>query len=383
MIPEAERPFAELPAGLVEELLEQSGTLSHRVGEELRALRAARQERRQALRESGLLQREGDLPAVPVPTTCGVDGAYAVERLIATDLVAAVAVAVEGLTPPSETRHWPEPRHRAYMQTERHEEETGALARAVMIGMELELAVQAPHDVVFLDGSLTTPLIYFNQAMNRAREAPDLRLTEFLVKHMEGYLLAYRDVLKAQRTDRAWIGVPKYSVRREIGRQFGWPERLDDRALLTGLLEPGEFTAPRPLEPPRQPWHLQLELLPDRIRPGAEKLRDEILSLLNEIQVAYYRPRAWLPAVRLEMSRSIAGNMARLASVIQALRAQCSAPGMLEPYPLYLADRMVKHLSRAIPALRQVMSQQLAETWAGDVDDIFLNLHGYRTEGGR
>jgi hypothetical protein len=29
------------------------------------------------------------------------------------------------------------------------------------------------------------------------------------------------------------------------------------------------------------------------------------------------------------------------------------------------------------------MSQQLAETWAGDVDDIFLNLHGYRTEGGR
>jgi hypothetical protein len=56
MIPEAERPFAELPAGLVEELLERSGTLSHRVGEELRALRAARQERRQALRESGLLQ---------------------------------------------------------------------------------------------------------------------------------------------------------------------------------------------------------------------------------------------------------------------------------------------------------------------------------------
>jgi hypothetical protein len=154
MIPEAERPFAELPAGLVEELLERSGTLSHRVGEELRALRAARQERRQALRESGLLQREGDLPEVPIPTTCGVDGAYAVERLIAMDLVAAVAVAVEGLTPPSEARHWPEPQRRVHVKDERHEEETGTLARAVMIGMELELAVQAPHDVVFLDGSL-------------------------------------------------------------------------------------------------------------------------------------------------------------------------------------------------------------------------------------
>jgi hypothetical protein len=177
--------------------------------------------------------------------------------------------------------------------------------------------------------------------------------------------------------------VPKYSVRREIGRRLGWPERLDDRALLTGLLEPGEFTAPRPLEPPRQPWHLQLELLPDPIRPGVEKLRDEILSLLNEIQVAYYRPRAWLPAIRLEMSSSIAGNKARLASVIQALRSQSAAPGILEPYPIYLADRMVKHLGRAIPALRQVMTQQLAETWTGDVDEIFLNLHGYRTESGR
>jgi len=383
MIPEAERPFAELPAGLVEELLEQSGTLSHRVGEELRALRAAHQERRQALRESGLLQREGDLPAVPVPTTCGVDGAYAVERLIATDLVAAVAVAVEGLTPPSETRHWPEPRHRAYVQMERHEEETGALARAVMIGMELELAVQAPHDVVFLDGSFTTPLIYFNQAMNRAREAPDLHLTGFLLEHMEVYLLAYRDILRAERTDRAWVAVPKYSVRREIGRQLGWPDRIDDRALLTGLLEPGEFTTPHTLEPPRQPWHLQLDPLPDRIRSDVERLRAEILRLLGEVQVAYYRPRAWLPAVRLEMSSSIAGNRAQLASVVQALRFQCGAPGMLEPYPLYLADRMVKHLSRAVPALRQVMSQKLAETWAGDVDEIFLNLHGYRTESGR
>jgi hypothetical protein len=383
MIPEAERPFAELPAGLVEELLGQSDALSQHVGKELQALRAARQERRQALRESGLLQREGDLPAVSVPTTCGVDGAYAVERLIATDLIAAVAVAVEGLTPPSETRHWPEPRHRAYMQTERHEEETGTLARAVMIGMELELAVQAPHDAVFLDGSLTTPLIYFNQAMNRAREAPDLRLTGFLLEHMEAYLLAYRDILWAQRTDRVWVAVPKYSVRREIGRQLGWPDRLDDRALLTGLLEPGEFTAPRTLEPPRQPWHLQLNPLPAHIRSHLEKLRAEILRLLDEVQVAYYRPRAWLPAIRMEMSGPIAGNRARLASLIQALRFQCGTPGMLEPYPLYLADRMVKHLGRAIPALRQVMSQQLAETWAGDVDEIFLNLHGYRTESGR
>lgn len=383
MLEERERPFAELPAGLVEELLRGSGELSRRIGAELDALRAARRERRESLERSGLLRREGDLPAVPIPTTCGVDGACAVERLIAADLVAAVAVAVEGLTPPSETRYWPEPRHRAYVEIERHEEETGTLARAVMMGMELVLAAQAPHDVIFLDGSLTTPLIYFNQAMNRAREAPDLHLTAFLLEHMEDYLLAYRDVLRAQRTDRAWVAVPKYSVRREIGRQLGWPESMDDRAMLTGLLEPGEFTAPRPLEPPRQPWHIQLSPLPERVRTRAEPLRDEIIELLGEVWVAYYRPRAWLPAIRLELSRPVAESAARLASVIQALHFQCSAPGMLEPYPLYLADRMVKHLGRAIPSLRQVISQRLAETWEGTIDEIFLSLHGYRTESGR
>ena len=90
-----------------------------------------------------------------------------------------------------------------------------------------------------------------------------------------------------------------------------------------------------------------------------------------------------MPAFRLEMSRSVAENPARLATVIQALRFQCSAPGMLEPYPLYLADRMVKQLGRAVPTLRQVTSQRLAETYRGDIGDIFLNLHGYRTESGR
>lgn len=380
---ENERPFAELPASLVEEMLGRTESLSQRMQADFERLRAERRQRRQALEKSGLLRREGELPAVSVPTTCGVDGAYALERLVATDLVAAAAVAVEGLTPPLEPRFWPEPRHRVYVDAEAHEEETGTLARAVMMGMELELAIQAPHDVVFLDGSLTTPLIYFNQALNRAIQAPNLRLTAHLRDHTLDYLKAYHTVLQARRTDKAWVAVPKYSVRREIGKRFNWSKEMDDRAMLTNLLEPGEFTDPQRLEPPRQPWHINLDLLPEEIRRQAETLRDEILHLLQEVRVVYYRPRAWLPALRLEMSRAVAENSARLAMVIQALRFQCSAPGMLEPYPLYLADRMVKHLGRAVPALRQVTSQRLAETYSGDIGDVFLNLHGYRTEGGR
>lgn len=378
-----ERPFAELPAALVEELLSHSSRLSEQIGDDLQKIRQKRQEIRESMERSGLLRREGDLPAVTPPTTCGIDGAYAVERLIAKDLVAVVAVAVEGLTPPSETRFWPEPRYRAYTTTEGHEEEIGTIARGVMIGMELELAVQAPHEVVFLDGSLTTPLIYFNQALNRAKEVPDLALKGCFLEQIEKYLQAYWNILRAGRTDRAWVAVPKYSVRREIGQRLGWPRRIDDRAMLTNVLEPGEYTAPQPLEAPQQPWHLTLDPLYEQNRQEAERLRSDIVQLLNEIRVTYYRPRSWLPALRLEMSRSVAETPARLASVIQALHYQCSAPGMLEPYPLYLADRMVKHLGRVMPTLRQVTSQWLAKAYSGDLNDIFLNLHSYRTESGR
>jgi len=380
---EMEHPFAELPAALVEEMLSRTEPLSRRMQADFERLQAERLQRRQALEESGVLHRDRELPTgTLVPTTCGVDGAYALERLVATDFVAAAAVAVEGLTPPSETRFWPEPRHKLYVDTEAHHEETGTLARAVMMGMELELAVQAPHDVVFLDGSLTTPLIYFNQAVNRALQAPDLHLTAHLREQLLGYLQAYQAVLRGRRTDKAWVAVPKYSVRREIGKEFGWPERMDDRAMLTNLLEPGEFTEPRQLDSPQQPWHLNLDLLSGEALKEAEVLRNEIISLLEEVRIAYYRPSAWLPALRLEMSRAVAENPARLAMVIEALRFQSSTPGMLEPYPLYLADRVVKHLGRAVPALRQVTGQRLAEVYSGDIGDIFLNLHGYRTESG-
>ncbi len=379
---EKEHPFVELPAALVKEMVAQTESLSQQIQTDLKELQTKRQMYRDKLEKSGILQHERDLPVVQIPTTCGVDGAYALERMVATDLVVAAAVAIEGLTPPSETRFWPEPRHQVYVGTERHSEDSSTLARAVMIGMELKLASHAPHDVVFLDGSLTTPLIYFNQAINRAVQSPHLHLSQHLRKHIVGYLRAYHAILLSSRTDKAWVAVPKYTVRREISSQLGWSHEMDDRAILTNLLRPGEITHPLPLEQPSQQWHMNLDILPRKDRKQAEMLRDEIINLLQGVHVVYVRPRAWLPALRLEMSRTVSENKARLAMIIQALYFQCGAPGILEPFPLYMADRMVKYLGRALPALRQVTSQRLAETYSGDTGDIFLNLHGYRTESG-
>jgi hypothetical protein len=378
-----DRPFADLPAALVEEVLERTEDIGWTLLDSFREMRDQRTAWRKGLEAAGLLQRESDLEYVPIPTTCGVDGSYAVERLLATDLVAAAAVAVEGLTPPSETRYWPEPRHQVTVQTEPHDAETGTIARAVMMGMELELAAKAPHGVVFLDGSLTTPLIHFNQALNKATEAQHLQVTVHLREQITEHLAAYQTILASHRSDRCWVAAPKYTTRREIGKQLGWPETHDDRGLLSNILSPGEFTQPQSLQPPNQTWHLNLAPILSNDYAEAEHLKKTIISLLGEIRMLYYRPHPWLPALRLEMSRAIAQTPARLAAVIHAVRHQCAAAAVMEPYPLYMADRMVKHLARAVPTFRQVTSQRIAEVYDGSIDDVFLGLHGYRTESGR
>jgi len=377
-----DRPFADLPAALVQEVLDRTEGISQALLADFEQNRVRRDEWRQRMTQAGLLRHESDLSYVPIPTTCGVDGSYAIERLLAADLVAAAAVAVEGLTPPSETRHWREPRHDVFVEREAHDPDTGTIARAIMMGKELTLAARAPHEVVFIDGSLTTPLIYFNQALNQLRESQHLQVGTFLIGHVKGYLEAYREVLASSRSDRCWVAAPKYTTRREVGERAGWPEAYDDRGMLTTILAPGEFTQPLALQQPAQPWHLNLGQVRDEDREGSAGLASEIYRLLGEIHVLHYRPYPWLPALRLETGRTVAQTAGRLASVIHAVKHQCGAASMMEPYPLYMADRMVKHLWRALPTFRQVTSQRIAETYQGDIGEVYFSLHGYRTDSG-
>src|SRR5438445_11253794 len=146
-------PFADLPSALVDEVLQRTDAVGLHLLKSFEHVRTERANLRGNLSKSGLLCRDGDIEYPPIPSTCGIDGSYAVERLLTTDLAAAAAVAVEGLTPPSETRFWEQPRHQVIVEAETHDEATSSILRGVMITMELTLAAKAPHAVVFLDGS--------------------------------------------------------------------------------------------------------------------------------------------------------------------------------------------------------------------------------------
>jgi hypothetical protein len=381
-------PFADLPAALVEEVLDQTSAVAEKLLESFTRIRADRDSLRKQLIDSGLVVLESSLGYPPLPTTCATDGSYAIERLLTTDLAAAAAVAVEGLTPPSEKRHWDLPHHRTFVAAEPHLEDTATVLRAVMLGEELRLVTSAPHDLVMFDGTLTLPIIYFNQALNKAPDTQSLHCAREFLDHCIDYLGAYLVMLRSERSDKQYVALPKYSTRREIGSEVGWDAAHDDRGMLTLLLNPGELTRPRLLEQPRDhegniTWHVNTGRLPQSVKRRAGELADEIVSALGVVRIFYYKPHDWLPALRVEVSESIASNNHRLATVVQGLKHQCATPSMLEPYPIYLADRTAKALARAIPAFRQVTTQRISERYHGDIGEVFFAMHGYRTESGR
>ena len=381
-------PFADLPAALVEEVLDQTSAVSTELLASFHKVRSDREALRTALDRSGLVITESSLGYPPPPTTCAGDGSYAIERLLTTDLAAAAAVAVEGLTPPSEKRHWELPHHKSFVAAEPHYEDTPTVLRAVMLGEELRLVTDAPHDLVMLDGTLTLPIIYFNQALNKAPETTQLHCARELLDQCLTYLEAYLTILRSERSDKHFVALPKYSTRREIGREIGWPKSYDDRGMLTMLLNPGELTKPRPFEHPLDSdgnvnWHINTRLLPDDVKSKAAELADDIVASLGNARVFYYKPQPWLPALRIEIAASIASNTYRLATVVQGIKHQTATPSMLEPYPIYLADRTVKALARAIPAFRQVTTQRISERYEGDIGEVFFAMHGYRSETGR
>jgi hypothetical protein len=379
---QAPSPFLDLPAALVEEVMQRTGKVGHELLQSFEHVRSERKTLRAKLRESGRLARDAELEYPPIPTSCAVDGSYAVERLLTTDLAAAAAVAVEGLTPPSERRYWEQPRHQVTIEAETHSEATNSILRGVMMTMELSLATKAPHDVVFLDGSITTPVIYLNQSLIQARGAPTLKLSAHLRQEAKAAMAAYLEILQSKRADKCWAFCPKYTTNREIGKAMNWPETYDDRGLLTMLLEAGEFTKPVCLQSPESEWHINTEAITEEHRQEARELEEKIAVVLKNVVVIYYKPHVWMPALRLEINQAVASNQSRLAMLLHGVKHQCGTASILELFPLYMADRMVKSLARAVPAFRQATTQQVAELYAGDLDEIFYGMHGFRTEAG-
>lgn len=365
----SENLFGDLPDALVKELLEVTLPVAKSIHARIQQLQAHREELRRQARNAGIVCRKADLDVPPEPSVVGIDGSYQIHRLTALDLCAAAAVAVEGTTKEAR-RYWPEPHHRIWVDGVPHQGQPTGVLRGLMVGMELELAAESPHDLVLLDGSFASLIIYINQGVSQLDQVAQHLASVLRERWESGSLFnALLSLLQSPRT----VAIPKFTSHNELISKVGLtaPENPDGKTLATLILEPGEYTKPLPLDHPPSPYHLP--------EPAD---RDRLNRAMRDLQVIYFRPYGWTAAVRLEVPGAIARSNSRLAIVLEGIQRQFFSPAVREPYPLFLADRMVKSLGAGINVAEQVVAQQTAGD-SVDVETTLLFLQNYRTESGR
>lgn len=369
--------FADLPDALVRDLLAKAMPVAESVSGNLKALRDARARLLEEAKRHNLVCRKADLDVTREPSVVGVDGSYQVHRLTALDLCAAAAVAVEG-TSKEATRHWPEPYHSMWVDGLPHCIDTVGVLRGMMVSMEMSLASQAPHDLVLLDGSFSSLIIYLNQALTKIDACAKGLADEFLNRWNGGLFSQLKALLRSDRT----VAMPKFTSRNELlrGDVLKPPVLVDGKTLATMILNPGEYTKPLLIYDDRDPASQQVDHLPEKYCPKKEM--DELVKELKSLQVIYFRPYGWLPALRMELPSSIAVANTKLSMVLEGVMRQFFSPAVIEPYPLFLADRMVKSLGSGVAVIEQAVAQHVAGD-SPDAENTLLFLQNYRTEGGR
>jgi hypothetical protein len=368
--------FADLPDALVRDLLAKALPVAAGVSDSLSRLSGARTGLRDAAAKGSLIRRKADLDVTREPSIVGVDGSYQLHRLTAVDLCAAAAVAVEGSVREAK-RYWPEPYHRMWVEGLPHSKNSTNTLRGLMISMELDLAHEAPHDVILLDGSFIILLIYLNQGLTSVGEAPLALRDEFLRRWVDEKVLErFLDILNSDRA----VAVPKYSGRNELRSVLnldGLPP-ADGKTLATLLLQPDEYTQPLAIYrfgTEEDEYHLPSQY-------ANEKEQEKMNAMLAAMRVVFYKPYGWTPAVRLEIASAVANSPNKLAMVLEGVKRQFFSPAVTEPYPLFLADRMVKSLGAGVNVVEQTVTQHAVDV-VTDTETVMLLLQSYRTEGGR
>ena len=365
--------FGNLPDVMVQALLERSSEVSCALRKRVDELAKQQGElRERALAEDVIQKLPEHVPDAEGKTVVAVDGSYAIERMAGTDVYAAAAVRVSGYGAEVE----PKPEK---CKVSMHEVEGlthGArINQALMVLHECQLILQSPADLVLVDGTIFTMILNVAIGLVEAKDKPD-PLSSALESHWYGEgcdARGLRDAIPSLLISQRIASIPKRSTATNEFERI--PNMFNgDFAYMPGIatanliLDAGEYS--KPLPTPRS-------LGSDA--PMTCQYRADLNVHLNALQVVYFRPRDWSPAYRIELSPRVADDQHLLERQLALIREQCVNPAMREPFPVYLADRFVRSLSKGVDAVQEAVRGQVA-TQSGNVDLAFKILSPGRTE---
>jgi hypothetical protein len=134
-----------------------------------------------------------------------------------------------------------------------------------------------------------------------------------------------------------------------------------DRFLMTLLLSPGEYTAPRGIDASPLAQVAGMSIRDEKFAA----LRDSFVKAFGNLKVVYYRPHLWTPAFRLEIAPTTAVDASLLQRVLACIRDQCPSAGLQTPYPLYRAGLMSRTLENAMPHVYATVAAGAADSQDG------------------
>ena len=316
-----------------------------------------------------------------------VDGAQIQEQLYAGDLLVAVAVAAEGLTPTG--RLGEAPAHKAWSRFVNHDSDNDRLGKAAMVAQELALLRGLPHDMCILDGSHQTPVIVLNSVL--ASQSREVRLHAVEVLR-ENDAVAALAALCDPATGGKIVACPKADSSRDLGvlltdrlaqvKSFNLP--ATDKVLASLVLEPGEMF--KAFQVPAQWANLHIKMRDDvdeRQEPGLKLLARDLNKAIQplrdrKIRITYAKPPACNTAVKIEFKDWKGPDWRRQTGAMIA--AETPAPHLQEPFAQHLADQWAKSIGVGVQAQLQGVRLDLTDSR----NPTFLEylVRSYRTFGG-
>ena len=340
--------FGNLPDVMVQALLESSSDVSDALTCRVKKLADDQPKLRKRAEAEGIIKKlPVSVPDAEGKSVVAVDGSATVERMAGTDVYAAAAVRVAGYGGKVE------PKPPDY-QVEVHPVEGLADGRRINLALmgffECELASGSENDLVLLDGTVFSLVLNGGLAMRGIQDRDD-ELSESFYEHWHNVRSKVCELLQSDTL----AAIPKRST---ADNEFVRHTRIfaNEESDLTGLstanliLDAGEYTIPLPL--PTQRLGL-------RNTPLESAYVDHLNLLVDEMRVVYFRPRKWSPAYRIELAPSVAEDEGLLQRQLTLIRQQCVNSSMREPYPVYLADRFVRSLSKGMAAVLETVRGQV------------------------
>lgn len=363
--------FGNLPDVMVQALLERSSEVSRELTRRVNKLAKQQRSLRERADAEGIIIKLPDsVPDLDGKTVVAVDGSATVERMAGTDVYAAAAVRVAGYGAEVEAKP-PD------YQVEVHPVEGLADGRRINLALmgllECKLVCDAKADLVLLDGTIFTMVLNAGIGLQATLDKHD-KMSKVLKCCWDDYA---HDAILGLLVSPCVASIPKRST---AANEFErWTSLFDGRETdLSGIatanliLEEGEYT---------EPLGLPTERLYLGNAPMTEEYRNKLNRHFSKIKVVYFRPRDWSPAYRIEIAPRVAEDQCLLERQLALIRKQCVNSAMREPYPVYLADRFVRGLSKGMAAVTEaVRGQVMAQSEDVDVEFTSRVISPSRTE---